>query len=263
MTTRLPVAGASQTRHRHHRATKGEKSASRAALLYCWTLRYVVKRRIIFFSLRFDGCGYRVRVGLASGDKDLCTIFFLHTPTYLSVRGEHVYIHTVNPTSLCCALSISTIPTTRVLYGSSRGVETLPPYRFFFLPFPCLEQIEEVEGKDVFLFRVGTRKRKRVIDTVQRSPTTFYFCSLFPFSAHAALQPTRGRLETCLCEGKKERGRGVSDGTFRLLRSGIDVPVTCTGCTVGCILRPYVPYLLIYRVIKQEKRHATYTAARG
>lgn len=52
---------------------------------------------------------------------------------------------------------------------------------FFFLPFPCLEQIEEVEGKDVFLFRVGTRKKKRVIDTVQRSPTTFYFLFLFSF----------------------------------------------------------------------------------
>lgn len=103
-----------------------------------------------------------------------------HTYMYLPLCEGGTCIHTtVNPTSLCCALSISTIPTTRVLYGSSRGVETLLPYRFFFLPFPCLEQIEEVEGKDVFCSVSVPEKKERVIDTVQRSPTTFYFLFLF------------------------------------------------------------------------------------
>lgn len=148
-----------------------------------------------------------VRVGLASGDKDLCTIF-LHTPTctYLSVRGEHVYTQQLNPTSLCCAL----------LYPLSRPPAYCMVRReawrlyirtsFFFLPFPCLEQIEEVEGKYVFLFRVGTRKKKRVIDMVQRSPTTFYF---FP-SLHTrpcSLHVVDWR-HVFVKEGKKERGRG-------------------------------------------------------
>lgn len=174
MTTRLPVAGASQTRHRHHRATKGEKSASRAALLYCWTLHYVVKRRIIFFSLRFDGFGCRVRVGLASGDKDLCTIF-LHTPTYLPLCEGGTCIHTtVNPTSLYCALLY---PLSRPLAycSSSRGVETLPPYRFFFSSFPLSRTDREGRGKRRFLFRVGTSKKKRMIDTVQRRQRRFIF----------------------------------------------------------------------------------------
>lgn len=208
MTTRLPVAGASQTRHRHHRATQGDKSASRAALLYCWTLRYVVKRRIIFFSLRFDGCGYRVRVGLASGDKDLCTIFLhAHTDTHLPLCEGGTCTHTtVNPTSLCCTL-LYPLSRPPAYYMVRREAWRLCLRTAFFLPLPCLEQIEEV---DVFCSVSVPEKKERVIDTVQRSPTTFYFLFLFSLSAHAALQPTRGRLETCLFvkEGKKERGRG-------------------------------------------------------
>lgn len=169
MTTRLPVAGASQTRHRHHRATKGK--GLRAALLCCWTLRYVVKRRIIFFSLRFDGFGYRVRVGLASGDKDLCTIF-LHTQThtYLSVRGEHVYCTIVNPTSLCCAL-LYPLSRPPAYCSSSRGMETLPPYRFF--PFPLSRTDRRTFFCSLF-FRVGTSKKESDRHGTT-SPTTVYF----------------------------------------------------------------------------------------
>lgn len=87
---------------------------------------------------------------------------YTHTDTHLPLceGGTCIHTGTVNPTSLCCALLYPTIPTTRVLYGSSRGVETLPPYQFFFLPFPCLEQIEEVEGKDVFC-SVSVPEKKR------------------------------------------------------------------------------------------------------
>lgn len=138
---------------------------------------------------------------------------------------------------------ISTIPTTRVLYGSSRGVETLSPYRFFFLPFPCLEQIEEVEGTRRFLFRVGTRKKKSVIDTVQRSPTTFYFFFFVFPSLHTrpcSQHVVDWRHVFVKKKGRKKGGGGVSDGpwrTFRLLRSG---RYWRTGCTVGCILLPYL-----------------------
>lgn len=145
-------------------------------------------------------------------------------PTSLCEGGTCIHT-TVNPTSLCCAL----------LYPLSRPPAYCSSWRLylrtvFSLPFPCLEQIEEVEGKDVFC-SVSVPEKKRVIDTVQRLPTTFYFYFYFhfPFSAHAALQPTRGRLETCLfVKGRKKGGGRVSDGpwrTFRLLRSGIEVPV--------------------------------------
>lgn len=183
----------------------------RAALLYCWTLRYVVKRRIIFFSLRFDGCGYRVRVGLASGDKDLCTIFFLHTPTYLSVRGDTcIHTGTVNPTSLCCALSISTIPTTRVLYGSSRGVETLSPYRFFFLPFPLSRTDRGGRGKRRFFVPCRYQKKKES----DRHGATFANDVLFLFFIFPSLhtRPCSQHVvdwrHVFVKEGKKERGRG-------------------------------------------------------
>lgn len=167
MTTRLPVAGASQTRHRHHRATKGK--SLRAALLCCWTLRYVVKRRIIFFSLRFDGFGYRVRVGLASGDKDLCTIFLhAHTDTHLPLCEGGTCIHIVNPTSLCCAL-LYPLSRPPAYCSSSRGVETLPPYRFS--PFP----LSRTDGRTFFAhcFSVSVPAKKRVIDTVQRRQRHF------------------------------------------------------------------------------------------
>lgn len=130
-----------------------------------------------------------------------------HTHTYLSVRGGTcIHTGTVNPTSLCCAL-LYPLSRPPVYCSSSRGVETLSPYRFFFSSFPLSRTDRGGRGKRRFLFRVGTSKKKRMIDTVQRSPTTFYFYFLFPFSAHAALQPTRSRLETCLFvkEGKKER----------------------------------------------------------
>lgn len=203
-----------------------KKSASRAALLYCWTLRYVVKRRIFFFSLRFDGLGYRVRVGLASGDKDLCTIF-LHTPTctYLSVRGGTCIHTTVNPTSLCCAL----------LYPLSRP----PAYCMvrreawrlylrtgFFLLFPLSRTDRGGRGKRRFFVPCRYQKKKESDRHGATSPTTFYF---FP-SLHTrpCSQHVVDWRHVFVKEGKKERGRGVSDGpwrTFRLLRSGIDVPV--------------------------------------
>lgn len=79
----------------------------------------------------------------------------------------------------------------------------------FSFPFPCLEQIEEVEGKDVFLFRVGTRKKKRVIDTVRRSPTTFYFYFCFPLLCTRGLAAnTWSTGDMSLCEGREERKKG-------------------------------------------------------
>lgn len=133
---------------------------------------------------------------------------YTHTDTHLPLceGGTCIHTGTVNPTSLCCALLYPTIPTTRVLYGSSRGVETLPPYRFFCSSFPLSRTDRGGRGKRRFLFRVGTRKKKRVIDTVQRSPTTFYF---FP-SLHTrpCSQHVVDWRHVFVKEGKKERGRG-------------------------------------------------------
>lgn len=64
-------------------------------------------------------------------------------------------------------------------------------------------------------------------------------------------------------ERKKERGRGVSDGpwrTFRLLRSGIDVPVQAV--TVGCILLPYLG-MYSYIVSSNKKKDMLHTLQLG
>lgn len=179
-----------------------KKSASRAALLYCWTLRYVVKRRIIFFSLRFDGLGYRVRVGLASGDKDLCTIFFLHTTTYLSVRGEHVYTQQLNPTSLCCALlyPLSRPPAYCMVRREAWRLYLRTVFSPF--PFPLSRTDRGSRGKRRFFVPCRYQKKK---ESDRHGATFANDVLFFSFSAHAALQSTRGRLETCLCEGREER----------------------------------------------------------
>lgn len=102
-----------------------------------------------------------------------------HTYMYLPLCEGGTCIHTtVNPTSLCCAL----------LYPLSRPPAYCKVRREawrlclrtgFSFPFPCLEQIEEVEGKDVFLFRVGTRKKQESDRHGATSPTKFYFLFLF------------------------------------------------------------------------------------
>lgn len=84
-----------------------------------------------------------------------------HTYLYLPLcEGGTCIRTTVNPTSLCCAL----------LYPLSRPPAYCMVRReawrlylrtgFFLLPFPCLEQIEEVEGKDVFC-SVSVPEKKR------------------------------------------------------------------------------------------------------
>lgn len=130
----------------------------------------------------------------------------LLTHTYLPLCEGGTCIHTtVNPTSLCCAILY---PLSRPLAYCMVRREAWRLYlrtSFFFLPFPCLEQIEEVEGTYVFC-SVSVPEKKRGSD---RHGATFANDVLFfSFSAHAALQRTRGRLETCLCEGRREERKG-------------------------------------------------------
>lgn len=140
-------------------------------------------------------------------------LLLTHNHVPLGEGGTCIHTGTVNPTSLCYAL-LYPLSRPPAYCSSSRGVETLPPYRVFFPSFPCLEQTFFAHCFSVSV----PEKKKRVIDTVQRSPTKFYFYFCFPFSAHAALQPTRGRLETCLCKGREER---KGEGSCLMDHSGL------------------------------------------
>lgn len=133
-----------------------------------------------------------------------------HTYMYLPLGEGATCIHTtVNPTSLCYAL-LYPLSRPSVYCSSSRRVETLPPYRFFFSSFPLSRTDRGSRGKRRFLFRVGTRKKRES----DRHGATFandvlFFIFVFP-SLHTrpcSLHVVDWR-HVFVKEGKKERGRG-------------------------------------------------------